>query len=57
LTLSKVIVLPINAIGIFWNPGFGFYYASLMLAFSVGFMIFEDVVVGRYVPWTFMSMN
>jgi hypothetical protein len=50
LTLAKVIVLPINAIGIFWNPGFGFYYASLMLAFCVGFMILADVVVGEHAP-------
>jgi len=46
LTVASVIVLPMNALGVFGNPGFGPYYASLLLALCVGFMVFADVVVG-----------
>jgi len=41
----SVLLLPLNAAGFPWEPGFGPYYASLLLGFSVGFVLFADVVL------------
>jgi hypothetical protein len=42
---ASVLLFPLNAVGIPVAPGFALYYASLMLGFAVGFVLFADVVL------------
>jgi len=41
----SVLLLLINGIGVPDSPGFGIYYASLVLALTVGFTLFADTVL------------
>lgn len=50
LSVLSFVVLPLNALGFPWPPGFGLYYASLLLSFALGFMLFADVVLRRDAP-------
>jgi len=41
----SVLLLPINALGVPFSPGFALYYASIGLSFAVGFILFADAVL------------
>lgn len=51
ITVVSVLLLPLNAAGFPWGPGFAPYYASLLLAFVAAFIVFADVVlIGEPTP-------
>lgn len=45
LSAVSVLMVLVNGTGLVWTPSFAVYYASLLLGFCLGFVLFADVVL------------